>query len=334
MEGLGWMDEKSLQLHSSLVERLPPLLRIYVGCASQLIGDVDSADLVKIHLYSGKLSLMKFDNFSGCALPRMLERVKINFRSQQIEVFDYSDPYIPPYLFKKSRFINEEMEEYSKQIDFEEKLEELQLFETSGHGPSPEYFDRRLEENRKEIDGFSINDSKKIPDIDQNCGENFCYRDFIECGETQKKTGITNIPKQAETYNAIYALATELLDPIVDYYGDIILTYGFCSAELGRKIPGRIAPKLDQHASHELNSRGNLICDRLGAAVDFLIEDEDMFDEVARWVYSNLEFDRIYFYSKNKPIHISYNAFENKKLIYEMTYYSQLNKIPRVMKFN
>ena len=34
------------------------------------------------------------------------------------------------------------MEEYSKQIDFEEKLE--QLFETSGHGPSPEYFDRRL----------------------------------------------------------------------------------------------------------------------------------------------------------------------------------------------
>ena len=79
------MDEKSLQLHGSLVERLPPLLRIYVGCASQLIGDVESADLVKIHLYSGKLSLMKFDNFSGCALPRMLERVKINFRVSKLK---------------------------------------------------------------------------------------------------------------------------------------------------------------------------------------------------------------------------------------------------------
>jgi len=260
----------------------------------------------------------------------MLERVKINFRSQQIEVFDYSDPYIPPYLFRKSRFINEEMVEYAKQIDFEEKLDELNIFDTSGHGPSPEFFDKKIDEIRKHIEGFKILDSKKIPDIDQACGDNFCYRDFIECGETQKENQIQNIPKQPVTYNAIYALATKLLDPVIEYYGDIILTYGFCSGDLAREIPGRIAPKLDQHASHELNRKGNYICDRLGAAVDFIIEHENMFD-VAKWINDNLSYDRMYIYDVKKPIHVSYNEICKKEVVQMVNKNGKL--IPKIIKF-
>jgi len=330
-QGLGWMDDDSIQMHSSLVERLPPILRVYIGCGSHLIGDVTSSDLVKIHLNSRKLSLMKFDDFFGNPLPKMFERVKINFQSQQVQVFDYSDPFIPPYLYRKSRYMNEEMSNYPDQIEFEAQLENLELFDFSNYGPEPQMFDRIINEARWQISGFDLIRSKSIPQLDQKCGDNFSYRDFIECGETQKKTGFANIPKQAKTYNAYYALATNLLDPIIEYYGEIVLTYGFCSAELARKIPGRIAPKLDQHASHELNRNGNLICERLGAAVDFLIEDEDMF-EVAKWISSSLEFDRIYIYQKNKPIHISFN-FNNKKIIYIMKK-NQLNKTtPKIYKF-
>ena len=170
--------------------------------------------------------------------------------------------------------------------------------------------------------------SQSIPHLDDKCGINFCYRDFIESGETQEKTGIANIPKQAETYNAYYALATNLLDPIIEYYGEIILTYGFCSAELARKIPRRIAPKLDQHASHELNRNGNLICDRLGAAVDFIIEDEDMYDVVV-WINKNLDFDRLYFYGRDKPIHLSYSD-KNNTIIYSLEHYSKTKqRIPK-----
>ena len=43
-DGLGWYIEgKSLQLHSSLVERLPPILRVYVGCGC-LLYTSDAAD--------------------------------------------------------------------------------------------------------------------------------------------------------------------------------------------------------------------------------------------------------------------------------------------------
>lgn len=106
--GLGWFEKgQSLQLHVSLVEQLPPLLRVYVGCAAVLYGDYRHADLIKIHIASGKVSLMRFDDFEGQSLPRMVERVKIKLRQQNIDYFAYGEEYEPPFLFRKSRYINE-----------------------------------------------------------------------------------------------------------------------------------------------------------------------------------------------------------------------------------
>ncbi len=61
-KGYGYLDEEgSLTLHTSLESFFPPVLRVYIGCATQLYGDTSSADLVKIHADTGKLSLMVFD---------------------------------------------------------------------------------------------------------------------------------------------------------------------------------------------------------------------------------------------------------------------------------
>jgi hypothetical protein len=43
------------------------------------------------------------------------------------------------------------------------------------------------------------------------------------------------------------------LDPVIDWFGMIELTYGFCSPALARQVSGRIDPKRDQHAAHERN---------------------------------------------------------------------------------
>jgi len=49
----------------------------------------------------------------------------------------------------------------------------------------------------------------------------------------------------------------------------------------------------------------------LGAAVDFLVEDEDML-EVARWVMKNTPFDRLYVYRADRPIHLSFSSQPNR----------------------
>ncbi len=305
-QGLGHLDtEAALHVHSSQVNELPVPLRIYVGCATVLYGDIEQADLIKIHSQSGKLSLMRYDDFEGRPLPRLLERVKINLREQTFDLYQYGEDYESPYLYLKSRFINEEFPYYAEQAYFEEQIQTLGLFDFSAYGPNPNDFQETLANARWAIDGFQLVRSQTLPDIDSLCGRYLSYRQLLECGETQHATGLPNLPKQPDSYTALYELATHILDPIIDYFGMIRLTYGFCSHELGKHIKHRVAPKLDQHAAHERNSKGNLICPRLGAAVDFIVDDENM-REVADWIAANTSFDRLYFYGENRPIHVSF----------------------------
>lgn len=327
--GIGWLiDSESLQLHTSLVEQLPAILRAYIRCGTVLYGDVSSADLIKIHIRSGKLSLMKFDDFVGKPLPSMMQRIKINLRTQDLDVFDYSGPYTPPYLYRKSRFINEEFPFYAEQISFEETLEDLNLFDFSRFGPPPEAFLELLERRRYRVEDFKLVRSQTVPDLDAPCGQYLKYRDLIECGETQARTGLPNLPKEADSYTALLDLALNVLDPVIEYFGMVRLTYGFCSPELARHIKSRVAPKLDQHAAHERNKRGQPICDRLGAAVDFLVEDENMF-EVAKWIANTLDFDRLYLYDSRSPIHISYGPDMRRQIMIMSKAKSTGHLIPR-----
>ncbi|NKC13926.1 MAG: DNA phosphorothioation-associated putative methyltransferase [Gammaproteobacteria bacterium] len=330
-KGLGSFEEgEGLQLHASLISQLSPVLRVYVGAAAALYGDHRTADLIKIHQNCEKLSLMRFDDFSGRALPRMLERVKVNLRDQTVDYYTYEGEYTPPYLYGKSRFINEEFDRYPEQLEFDSALEEFSWLDLQGYGPSPREFDEALRRHRYEVEGFGLERTKELPDLDDACGEYLKFKDLIECGETQRATAIANVPKHFETYGALVDLATQILDPVIDYFGMIELTYGFCSPELARQVPGGVAPKLDQHASHERNRRGNLVCDRLGAAADFLVRDEDM-REVAEWVAEHTPFDRIYFYGEECPIHVSVGP-QHKRAFVVMELMADGRRIPKVRK--
>lgn len=313
--GIGFLDQgEALHIHTTMVRELPALLRIYIGCATVLYGDIEQADLIKIHIHSGKLSLMRYDDFINQPLPRLLERVKINLREQTFDLYQYGEEFEPTYLYQKARYINEEFPHYAEQLNFDEQLQALNLVELSGYGPKPDEFCRALASARWEVDGFNLIRSRSIPDLDAPCGTYLTYRQLIECGETQQVTGIPNIPKQPNSFNALYDLAINVLDPVIEYFGMIRLTYGFCSHDLGKHINKRVAPRLDQHSSHELNTKNKIICPRLGAAVDFIVDDESM-REVAEWISDNTEFDRLYFYGDNRPIHVSYGPEQKGEFI-------------------
>ncbi|WP_256360246.1 hypothetical protein [Methylomonas koyamae] len=99
---------------------------------------------------------------------------------------------------------------------------------------------------------------------------------------------------------------------------------------MGKHIKKRVAPKLDQHAAYELNSKKNLICPRLGAAVDFIVDDENM-REVADWIAENMPYDRLYFYGEDRPIHVSYGP-DNKKEYVDMLLTKTGIIIPKIKK--
>ena len=83
-------DEMQFTFHRSLLDRLPPVLRAYVQCGAVRFGDPREADLIKIHVRSGKLTFLHYDDFEGQPEPVLLTRIKINLRTQFVQVFDHS----------------------------------------------------------------------------------------------------------------------------------------------------------------------------------------------------------------------------------------------------
>ena len=329
--GLGALEERhSLKLHVELVDRLPVLLRAYIACAMVLTQGLSDAKLLKVHIMSGKLSLMEFDDFDENPMPLMTRRIKVNLRKLTYDLFEYGGEFPKPILYWKSRYLNEDSSHYAEQLAFDESLDASGVLGAEKYGPQPEELAQRLEQARMMLKGWELVPSNTVPSLDSPCGVNFSYRDFVECGESQLRLGCQNIPKRPETYNALQGLATKVLDPLIEYFGAIKLTYGFCSQELSKHIKGRVAPTLDQHAGEERRSPGALICNRGGAACDFLVEDEDM-REVADWAVKNLPFDRLYFYGSDRPVHISWSpapAF----LAYEMRPTTTGRRMPRPFK--
>ena len=97
--GIGKLHEQHhLTLHQSVLGECLPLVRIYVGCALQLFGDAGAVDLIKIHLQSGKVTFLVYDDFDGAEVPMLVERIKVDLGRQRVEFFDYVGPFEPQPL--------------------------------------------------------------------------------------------------------------------------------------------------------------------------------------------------------------------------------------------
>lgn len=61
------------------------MLRVYVQCAAIRYGNPDDADLIKL----GKLTFLQYSNFDADPAPALRTRIKINLRTQFVQVFDH-----------------------------------------------------------------------------------------------------------------------------------------------------------------------------------------------------------------------------------------------------
>ncbi|MBA6362043.1 DNA phosphorothioation-associated putative methyltransferase, partial [Colwellia sp. BRX8-6] len=112
----------SLTLHKKFINELSPLLRVYVYSALQLYGELDDIQLVKIHITSGKVTLLGYEGFDDSPLPQLKERVKIKMAEQDVDFFDYVNESRRPILLDKVEYIDESFEDYKKQSSFHKRL--------------------------------------------------------------------------------------------------------------------------------------------------------------------------------------------------------------------
>lgn len=152
------VDEHGLFVPTGYIPRLPALLRVLLGCAARLYGELDEVDLVKIHIESAKVSLMTYDALETKAIPELVERVKVDLRSQEIRFFLYGENAPSPrqLLYLKSRFVPDSFPRYEEQVAFDNALAAVGDLDLSGFGPEMGVFMAALNESGLQVDDFSL----------------------------------------------------------------------------------------------------------------------------------------------------------------------------------
>ena len=113
---IGKLLPDDLYVHRRWLDTLEPLLRIYEGCGRSYLGEVEGANIIKIHRRTGKLSYLIYPEFDADPHPALLRCVKLNLRTRQIECYDYSQSANPPVLHRKESFLLPDDGDYAKYV--------------------------------------------------------------------------------------------------------------------------------------------------------------------------------------------------------------------------
>jgi DNA phosphorothioation-associated putative methyltransferase len=102
---IGKLLPNALYIHRTALEALDPLLRADDGCARAYLGEIEGADLIKLHRHSGKVSYLVYPDFDADPPPALLRSIKFNLRTREIESTDYAASPNPPVLHRKETFL-------------------------------------------------------------------------------------------------------------------------------------------------------------------------------------------------------------------------------------
>ncbi|HZU97843.1 MAG TPA: DNA phosphorothioation-associated putative methyltransferase [Planctomycetota bacterium] len=105
---VGKLMPTALYVHTSAVSRLPPVLRIYEGCARSYVGRVDRANIVKLHRDQPRVSYLSYPAFETEAHPELASSLSVHLQSFALDQRSYQDQAGRPILHRKEDFVTDD----------------------------------------------------------------------------------------------------------------------------------------------------------------------------------------------------------------------------------
>jgi len=94
----GYVVNNALLTRRDSLDALEPVLRVCEGCARALLGEVEGANVLELHRYSGKVTYLVCPGLEHDPDPTLELRVKVTLPTLAIDSFDYSRREDPPRL--------------------------------------------------------------------------------------------------------------------------------------------------------------------------------------------------------------------------------------------
>lgn len=105
---VGKLTPEALYVHVSAITRLPPLLRVYEGCARVLTGTVEGTTIVKLNRLEPKVSYLVYPAFDQEPHPALAMSVRADLRRLDVRIRDFRASPNPPILHRKELFVPED----------------------------------------------------------------------------------------------------------------------------------------------------------------------------------------------------------------------------------
>jgi DNA phosphorothioation-associated putative methyltransferase len=103
---VGKQTPSALYVHRTALGELPPVLRVYEGCARVLTGTVEGANMIKLSVTHPQVSYLRYPRFDRDAHPTLAAAVTVNLRKLTVDWRDYSQSDNPPLLHRKEEFLS------------------------------------------------------------------------------------------------------------------------------------------------------------------------------------------------------------------------------------
>lgn len=101
----GKLTPEALYIHSSAIDQLPPILRVYEGCGRTLTGQVEGSTILKLHREKAQVSYLAYPTFDKDAHPALATVVIARLSQLDVSFKDFRHSLNPPILHRKETFV-------------------------------------------------------------------------------------------------------------------------------------------------------------------------------------------------------------------------------------
>jgi DNA phosphorothioation-associated putative methyltransferase len=114
MSSVGKRTQSALYVHVEALHEIPPLLRVYEGCARAYIGDVEGANIVKLSREKPCVSYLSYPDFDSDPHPQLSASLSVDLHTFRVRMRSYIDSKNAPILHRKEEFVSSSDTRYAK----------------------------------------------------------------------------------------------------------------------------------------------------------------------------------------------------------------------------
>lgn len=102
---IGKLTPNALYVHESALEALSPVLRLFEGCARGYLGQVEGANIIKLHRDEPRISYLSYPAFEDDPHPALASSLSVHLQTFRVRYKEFQSRANPPILHRKELFL-------------------------------------------------------------------------------------------------------------------------------------------------------------------------------------------------------------------------------------